>query len=110
MEKKRFTWHPKFESRKNFKPSVSEQSFDDGYELRISSGFNWRKFEWSVVYEGSRSEVKKIDNFLFEHGGKDSFKWLSPDGDDVLVVCKEYNTSRAEGVTTLSATFRQVFE
>lgn len=110
MEKQQFIWHPKFESKKNFKSTVSKQAFDDGYELRLSSGFNWRKYEWNLVFENTRNEIKKIEDFLFKHGGKDSFKWLSPDGDEVVVVCEDYNTTRKEGMSSLSATFRQVFE
>lgn len=110
MEKKRFKWHPKFESRKNFKPTISKQVFDDGYEQRLTSGFNWRRYEWSLMFENTRKELKEIEDFLFSHGGKDSFKWLTPDGDEVIVVCEEYNTIRKEGHSSLSATFRQVFE
>ncbi|MEI9600097.1 phage tail protein (plasmid) [Moellerella wisconsensis] len=110
MERKTFKWHPKFESRKNFKTNVDKQVFDDGYEQRYSSGFNWRKLEWSLVFEGSYALIDEIDNFLFEHGGKNSFKWVSPDKKSYIIVCDEFNVVKNQGTKILTASFRQVFE
>ncbi|MDE9568828.1 phage tail protein [Xenorhabdus bovienii] len=110
MERKTFKWHPKFDSRKNFKPTISKQSFDEGYEQRLTSGFNWRKLEWSLVFEGGYSFIAEIEDFLYEHGGKDSFNWVSPDKKNYTIVCEDFNVVRHEGAATLSATFRQVFE
>ncbi|CDL80972.1 phage tail protein [Xenorhabdus szentirmaii] len=110
MERKTFKWHPKFESRKNFKPAISRQSFDEGYEQRLTSGFNWRKYEWSLVFEGGYPLIQEIEDFLYEHGGKDSFNWISPDKKLYLIVCEGFNVTRGQGSATLTATFRQVFE
>ncbi|MCU6236762.1 phage tail protein [Morganella morganii] len=110
MKKRLFKWHPKFQSRKTFKPAINKQVFDDGYEMRMTSGFNWRRFEWSLTFEGARELITEIEDFLFEHGGKDSFKWISPDKKEYTIVCEDFSVGRDNGSNNLTATFRQVFE
>ncbi|CAQ86510.1 MULTISPECIES: phage tail protein [Photorhabdus] len=110
MSRKAFTWHPKFDSQKEMTPSVTMLSFGEGYEQRVTTGLNWRRQSWSLEFEGSWNEVRQIEDFLYDRGGIESFNWTSPEKDNFVVVCDKYQVKRGRGVSTLTATFRQVFE
>ncbi|MCJ8600987.1 phage tail protein [Klebsiella pneumoniae] len=111
MAREKFTWHPKFESTSNMKPTVSKLSFGDGYEHRQAQGLNWRKREHTLSFQAEESVILDIDAFLWARGGVESFDWVSPDKKAQVVVCETWSIQRQEGaICTLNATFRQVYE
>lgn len=111
MARKRFIWHPTFDSQIEVKPSITKLAFGDGYEHRQAEGLNWRRRNYSLTFQGAEAEMQEIDAFLWERGGVESFDWVTPDRKTLIVVCDSWNYRRSEGaITTLTATFRQVFE
>lgn len=110
MSRKTFTWFPLFESEKEFKPEVTRLAFNEGYEQRVATGLNWRKSSWDLEFQGSRAEMKEIDDFLYARGGVEAFDWTSPDGQKVVVVSDSHKVKNSRGYATLTTTFRQVFE
>jgi phage-related protein len=105
-----FTWLPTFESEKTQKSKVSVLKLGDGYEQRQENGLNSRYQEWSLTFRYPYTIANKLDDFLTERGGIESFFWVTPRNQKLIFVCDEHRVKRFQGHADITCTFRQVFE
>ena len=107
-----FTWSPSYEPVESSEPRVRRFQAGDGYEQRVRFGLNTDPKEWGLSFnERSDTERDAILTFLEARGGYESFDWTPPRGSAGKYVCSKWQTTlRAAGFTTITATFRQVFE
>ena len=63
--------------------------FGDGYGQRVVDGINAHHQEWSVVWQLiTTEEADRIEQFLIDKMGVESFLWLPPKaGEAVSVIC-----------------------
>ena len=106
-----FTWSPQTATKKS-DPRIRRSVFGDGYEQRVQNGINAVAGEWSLTFVRPIAEIDTIEAFLVARGGHESFAWTDPRGNSITVVCDGWSVSPASGLraSSLSATFRQVFE
>lgn len=101
-------------SQKTNAPNVRVVQFGDGYEQRLTYGVNQNPKQWSLRWEYlDETDADTIDTFLNARaldGG--SFDWTPPDEVTAYKwVCYEWQKSiDYPTVSTVTATFRQVFE
>ena len=107
-----FEWKADLGAERSSQPLVSNVSFGDGYEYRVSESLNRVRVSYSVNFTRPAKEIMEIENFLVDRAGSESFKWLDPLGTERTWVCREWTgpTQQAQGVYVLSATFEEVFE
>ena len=107
-----FTIAPSFSSSVAEQPRVLMSKFGDGYEQRIGDGINIRPQEWSLTFANrTNAERDAILAFLRAENGVTSFDWTPPGGAAGKFVCPQWQVSLENAVTsTVTATFRQVFE
>jgi len=110
MARPTFKWNPDTGSSKTAKPNVSILKYGDDYEQRQSAGMNRVKEEWSLTFQRSRSTIGEMDDFLTLRAGVESFYWLTPRNKTIIAVCDTHEVKFDRGVSTLTCTFRQVFE
>lgn len=72
---KKFNWTPEESLKVSIKPKVKVITFGDGYEQRIADGINNQLREYSLNFSGEEAEIRKIDQFLAEHGAIKAFLW-----------------------------------
>lgn len=109
-DKETFKWHPLFNSSKSLNTSIKTTKLGEGSEHRQPIGINWRAWQWELTYEGPYAMINEIEKFLYRHGDVYSFNWTSPDGEEMVVKCTTFKKNRPQGVSSISATFVQVFE
>lgn len=107
---KTFTWFPDINTQQEIKPAVNITKFGDGYEHRVAVGINNQPKKWSLQFDRSRSEAKKILDFFEEHAGVNAFDWKTPLEEEGRYVCREWNSVQKKGTVIISCTFEQVFE
>ena len=107
-----FTWLPDWTAKKKRSPTVRTVQFGDGYEQRVADGVNISPQSWEgMVFKRDVATVDDIDDFLNARNGIESFNWVTPKGDSVVVKCEEWEVSYdSPGWSTLTCTFKQVFE
>lgn len=110
MARQTFSWFPNWESEKSVKPEVTITKFGEGYEARQATGINFRKQVWSLTFENNDAVINAVDAFLYARGAVESFIWVTPKNESIIVVCDEWSVKRIMGYRQLTANFRQVFE
>ncbi|HHT4259122.1 TPA: phage tail protein [Klebsiella variicola] len=110
MTKEEFKWYPNWESEVTPKYNVTVLKFGDDYEQRQSLGLNRVKEEWSLTFQQPHDIGNQIDDFLRARAGQESFYWVNPKGNKIVVVSDEHTVKRYAGYLEITTTFRQVFE
>lgn len=108
-----FTWTADFGASKTHEPNVKVVKFGNGYEQRLSFGFNNDPQKWSVRFSArNKTEADQIDNFLKARAAVESFDWTPPDeATAIRVVCRQWaRTIDKYNFYTITATFEQVYE
>lgn len=106
-----FTWKPDRGPQLTVAPTVSITKFGDGYEQRTAQGLNRAPESWGVSFTDKASATADILNFLKQRSGIEAFNWTTPAGLTGVFVCDTWSAaSLGQGIMTVSATFRQVFE
>lgn len=93
--------------------------FGDGYSQAAADGINTKVQVWNIEARGPwvaglcavGQAVKPVADFLDLQQGHKSFIWTPPDAvSPITVACDGYSTHKlGNGVTTLSAVFKEVF-
>ena len=105
-----FTFSPKYGAALSKEPRVKMAQFGDGYQQRVGDGINTIAREWSLNFEGTKSDIDAIDLFLTTEGGITSFNWTPPSGASGRWLCRNWSPSINEYDNwTLSATFEEMF-
>lgn len=109
-----FLWSPDYKAAdKNTTPRVLITKYNDKYEERRADGLNNLPRVWSFTFTNTNSEIDAIDTFLRGKAGVTSFTFVPPrEVAEVRVVCSDpWKQSEIDyNVSTLTATFREVFE
>lgn len=108
------SYKPTYSATKKSNPKTRTTKFGDGYEQRIVFGLNQNPREWSLTFTLPDSDIKIIETFLDQRAAdSQSFDWIPPD-DAVSYKWKCENGYSKEmldfGISSLTATFTQVFE
>ncbi len=92
MSNRRFTWPLSYDTDQDANPRVNEAKFGDGYSQAVADGINALPRTWSLNFTyRSEAEATEIDDFLADHGGYDTFWWLSViDGQPKRVLCRSW--------------------
>lgn len=106
-----FTWIPS-EANRTVSPAVYSAKFGEGYEQNTPRGINYLPQSWDLQFKCRSSSVADaILAFLNAQGGTQKFQWTPPRATSpILVLCRKWSDStKAGGVTTVSAVFEQTF-
>jgi len=67
--------------------------FGDGYGQRLLDGINAHHQEWSVTWQLIKTtDANKIEQFLLDKMGVESFLWTPPKANDAVNVICDVNT------------------
>lgn len=103
-----------FSANKTSQPKTRKVQFGDGYEQRLTFGLNQNPKEWSVTWKYlTETDADTIETFLNARAVDGaSFDWTPPDEvTSYKWVCESWNKQLDyPTLSTISATFRQVFE
>lgn len=110
MARQTFTWLPEFESQMSQAPSVNITKFGDGYEARVATGINNNPQKWSLQFTMNDANSASALAFVRARNAVESFYWMNPMGETIIVVCRTWKTSRKQGHYVTSLEFEQVFE
>ncbi|QBH97154.1 phage tail protein [Limnobaculum zhutongyuii] len=90
-------------------PKVRVVKFGDGYEQRQPNGINNKLRSYSLTFRVPRHEAWLIDDFLYQHGGVETFLWTPPHRyEPIKVVCRKWTPSVGSTVTEISCEFEEV--
>ncbi|MBF6029680.1 phage tail protein [Pseudomonas sp. P115] len=110
MATETFSWTPDKEPTGTTTFRVKSAKFGDGYEQTAEDGINNKSESWPLTFTGQKAKIAQIKAFLNRHKGAIAFSWTEPFGENLLIKCKEYQSSNKGGsVYTLAATFEQAF-
>jgi phage-related protein len=104
---------PDFGLSKKSEPAIRNVQFGDGYSQRLVVGLNQSPKEWNLTWVNrSNADITAIETFLDARAGAQSFTWTPPDGATAYKFIAQSWNRKLEyaGISTLDATFRQVFE
>jgi len=104
---------PDFEAKRKSAPSIRTARFGSGYEQRTTFGINQNPKEWSLEWRyRTASDTAAIEGFFDARGGVEAFDWTPPDDTESYKwVCQKWEkTMTVPNLSTITATFRQVFE
>ena len=107
-----FTYTPSFPAYESSSPTKRVIRLGDGYENRIQFGLQRDPKEWSLTFANrDNTERDNILTFLEARKGTESFDWTPPRGSAGKYVCENWSMNKAVAArSTITATFRQVFE
>ena len=107
-----FTYTPSFTATEQSQPSTRIFQAGDGYEQRTTFGLQRDPKTWNLTFANrDDTERDNIISFLEARGGSESFDWTPPRGSAGKYVCADWSTEIAvSNYTTITTTFRQVFE
>ncbi len=107
-----FIWIETHGAQVRHRPRVQRIPYGDGYEVRIGLGINRDPQSWDLAFEDIDHLVaNEIDDFLAARGGLEAFDWVSPRGQNLQVVCREWTRTNVRPRSeTIRATFEQVFQ
>ena len=107
-----FSYTPSFPATEQSAPIAKTTVFGEGYQQRIQFGLNRDPKNWSLIFANrDDTERDNIITFLEARSGTESFDWTPPRGSAGKYVCSEWRLAMdAANYTTITATFRQVFE
>ncbi|QIQ21023.1 phage tail protein [Zophobihabitans entericus] len=104
-----FQWEVAPDMVVNVSPKVKVVKFGDGYEQRQKSGINHDLRTYNVTIKVKREDEFFIDEFLSRHGAVNKFLWRQPHTHKLIaVVCRNWNISVSNIITTITATFEEV--
>lgn len=104
-----FHWNVSPDMVVNVEPKTRVVKFGDGYEQRQQNGINNDLRSYSVTLKVKRDEEFMIDDFLSRHGAVKAFLWRQPHSHKLTpVVCRGWNISVSNIITTITATFEEV--
>jgi phage-related protein len=104
---------PDFGLSKKSEPAVRNVQFGDGYSQRITFGLNQDPKIWDLRWTNRiNADIIAIETFFEARAGAESFTWNPPDdASSYKFIASSWNKQiDYAGVSTLSATFQQVFE
>tara|TARA_R100001463_G_scaffold50375_1_gene100561 strand:- start:165 stop:512 length:348 start_codon:yes stop_codon:yes gene_type:complete len=106
---------PQYGVQKTSRPKTRTIQFADGYEQRILFGLaeHQNPKQYRVTFKVSETDADTIENFLNARANDSaSFTWTPPgEGSSGKYVCPSWNkTIPYLNRSTISATFREVFE
>jgi phage-related protein len=104
---------PTYGISKSSKPNVRIAQFGSGYEQRTTFGLNQNPKTWDMTWENlSETDADTLENFLNARAGVETFEWTPPDDTTQYIwVCSEWSKELTNpNISTVTATFRQVFE
>ena len=108
-----FSYSPSFTAAEQSAPKVRTVQFGDGYEQRTQGpGLQRDPKTWRLEFSNrNNTERDNIITFLEDKKGTESFDWTPPRGSAGKYVCSNWNVSlEVPGYSTITTTFRQVFE
>tara|TARA_Y100001968_G_scaffold294425_1_gene301016 strand:+ start:377 stop:712 length:336 start_codon:yes stop_codon:yes gene_type:complete len=107
-----FSYTPSFTATENSKPEAQIIKLGDSYEHRISFGLQRDPKSWRLSFANrDNTERDNIISFLEARKGTESFDWTPPRGSAGKYVCSDWNLNiTAANFTTITTTFREVFE
>jgi phage-related protein len=95
--------------------------YGDGYTQLARDGINTRSDTWNLTARGvwddtvmtcanTGQPVREIADFINDHAGQASFKWVAPDGLDAQWMCDGYSISKdGRQIVTLTFTFYRTY-
>ena len=105
---------PKYGQQKRSQPLTRTVRFADGYEHRILFGIAAHQNPkiFNFTFNKSQSDAAKIEEFLDDKAGKESFDFTPPgESSSSKFVCETWSKSIPYlNRATIQATFREVFE
>ena len=105
---------PSYGQRKRSAPNTRTVRFADGYEHRILFGLAEHQNPkiFNFTFNKSQSDAAKIEEFLDDKAGKESFDFTPPgESSSSKFVCEAWSKSIPYlNRATIQATFREVFE
>jgi phage-related protein len=104
---------PDFRASKKSEPAVRSVQFGDGYQQRITFGLNQIPKEWDLTWTAkTTADADAIEAFFDARGGQESFDWAPLDDATPYkwVVASWTRTFDYANISTINATFREVFE
>tara|TARA_Y100001968_G_scaffold314411_1_gene339713 strand:+ start:153 stop:488 length:336 start_codon:yes stop_codon:yes gene_type:complete len=107
-----FSYDPSFSATETSQPLVRTVVMGDAYEQRIQLGLQRDPKTWRLSFNNrDDTERDNILSFLEARKGTESFDWTPPRGSAGKYVCSDWNVDIAlAGRTTITTTFREVFE
>jgi len=106
---------PVYSAVKSSRPLIRTAKFQGSgdYEQRVTFGLNQNPKEWSLTFTGTTANIITVETFL-DARAEDaaSFEWTPPDSNTTYRwVCDQWTKEiLTDDVSTVNATFRQVFE
>jgi phage-related protein len=105
-----FSYSPTYGAALKVQPRVRVASFGDGYKQRSGDGINRQARQWSLGFDGTKTEIDAIELFLGNEDGITAFDWTPPSGSAGKWICSAWTTSINEYDSwVLSSTFQEVF-
>tara|TARA_R100000654_G_scaffold17326_1_gene36318 strand:+ start:36 stop:413 length:378 start_codon:yes stop_codon:yes gene_type:complete len=105
---------PSYGQQKRSAPLTRTVRFADGYEHRILFGIAAHQNPkiFNFTFNKSQADAAKIEQFLDNKAGTESFNFTPPgEASSLRFVCESWNKSIPyNNRATIQATFRQVFE
>lgn len=104
---------PSYGATKTSEPKVNSVQFGSGYEQRVIFGINQNPKVWDLAWDNiTEADSDTIEEFLDARAGQESFDWTPPlESSSYKWVCQQWTKKiDFEGLATITATFRQVFE
>jgi phage-related protein len=104
---------PDFRASKKSEPAVRAVKFGDGYEQRLTFGLNQDPKEWDLTWTAkTTADADAIEAFFDARAGQESFDWAPLDDATPYkwVVASWTRTFDYANISTINATFREVFE
>ena len=105
--------NPTYGTVKSSAPRVRAVSFGDGYEQRVTFGIQQNPKTYDLTFVVSEANSDTIETFLDARADDAaSFDFTPPgEGSSSKFVCPQWQkTLTTNGFSTITATFRQVFE
>tara|TARA_R100000353_G_scaffold104281_2_gene75350 strand:- start:1649 stop:2008 length:360 start_codon:yes stop_codon:yes gene_type:complete len=103
---------PKYSFTKTNAPKTRVVSFGDGFEQRITFGINQNPKTFNLTFDVSKTDSDTIETFLdLRAVDGASFTYTVPGESSMSFVCLQWNKQIPYlNRSTITATFRQVFE
>ena len=104
---------PDFGAQRSSEPATRKVSFGDGYEQRLAFGLNQNPRSWSLTWSAKTNSVANaIEAFFDARQGQEAFDWIPiTESTASKFVVESWNREyQYADISTITATFRQVFE
>jgi phage-related protein len=104
---------PDFGAQRSSEPATRKVKFGDGYEQRLIFGLNQNPRSWSLTWSAKTNAVANaIEAFFDARQGQEAFDWIpiTESTASKFVVESWSREYQYADISTITATFRQVFE